>query len=90
LGHGSGLVRRSSTCPMSSFVLRGAAVKSKLRWSVPCGNDDGQLVDGGGLGGGKPSIFLFRSSSSKSELSFIGVCDRLLTFGQVDRWVCPM
>jgi hypothetical protein len=31
-------------------VLHGVAVKSELRWSVPGGNDDGQLVDDGGLG----------------------------------------
>jgi hypothetical protein len=49
LGHGLGLVSRSSTCPISSFVLRDVAVKSELRWSVPCGNDDEQLVDGEGL-----------------------------------------
>jgi hypothetical protein len=35
---------------MSSFVLRGVVVKSELRWSVHCGNDDEQLVEGGGLG----------------------------------------
>jgi hypothetical protein len=35
---------------MNSFVLHGVVAKSKLRWSVPYGNDDGQLVDGGGFG----------------------------------------
>jgi hypothetical protein len=31
-----------------------------------------------------------RSSSSKSELSFVGVCGRLLACSQVGQWWCPM
>jgi hypothetical protein len=56
----------------------------------PCGNDDGQLVACGGLGRCKPCISLSRSSSSKSELSFVGVCGRLLACGQVGRRWCPI
>jgi hypothetical protein len=35
---------------MSYFVLHDVVVKLELRWSMSCDNDDGQLVDGGGLG----------------------------------------
>jgi hypothetical protein len=40
--------------------------------------------------GGKPSIFLFQSSSSQLELSCVGVCGRLFACGQVGQWFFPM
>jgi hypothetical protein len=55
----------------------------------PCGNDYRQLVACGGLGRRKPCISLSRSSSSKSELSFVGVCGQLLACGQVGRRWLP-
>jgi hypothetical protein len=32
------------------LLCSGVVVKSELRWSVPCDNNDMQLVEGGGLG----------------------------------------
>jgi hypothetical protein len=70
------------SCALSCRFGVGAAVE------CPCGNDDRQSVACGGLGQCKPCIFILRSSSSKSELSLVGVCGRLLACGQVGRGWC--
>jgi hypothetical protein len=55
------------SCALPCRCGVGAAVE------CPCGNDDGQPMVFGELGRRKLCIFLLRSSSSKSELSILGM-----------------
>jgi hypothetical protein len=68
---------------MSDGLSSASLCRSGVGTMVECPyeNDDEQLVARRGFFRRKPSIFLLWSLSSKSELSLVGVCRRLLACG---------